>query len=237
MGVFARGKKSQKKFNKKAKLNVDKTQNKRIKRLEYNLPEMKYYTTYDGANNVATARTNAIVLNNLTSAISQGVTGTNRIADQILVHRIEVKGVIYGSTYESPMIRMILYQDNRIIAGGSDLTGAQLIMNYGEVDTEYDSMLSPLNPDYVTTKAMGKQNVRILADKLIVLPQGSVTAETVSSKVFGYSKTFKKPLKVNYVNTNASYGQILIAFVPGVDTTAGSNPKYAHQQTVYYTDG
>lgn len=219
---------------KPVKKSIDKKQNIKIRRLENMCePEVKQFTTFDGASNIQTARANPMVLFNFTSGLAQGVTGTNRIGDEVCIHKIDFRLICTPGNVltNSPQVfRSIIYQDNRY--SGTDLTGAQILQSYSEVDGNNSNMLSPHNPDYVSTKLGGSQHVRILYDKT----HGLTDTGNVKTTVYSYIKTFKKPLKVKYVGSTATQGQVLLALFPGIDATAGNNPLIALQKTIYYTD-
>jgi len=219
----------------------DKKQDKRLKRIERNfLPELKHGITTEGTNTGYYVQfSNALITGSLTG-INQGDDVSNRTGDSILVKKIKFKLIANckaGATSNFNWIRALIIQDN--IYNGIAPTAAELLSAWSVTDGNNLNAIAPINYDFFDRKGE-KKGKRLLMDKLIRFGENTTTAtQAVVDKSMGtmtYSKTFKKPLQVNYQTNNEKAGRITLCLFPGNDTTLGSNPEFTWISQVEFYD-
>lgn len=237
------------------KRSKDKKQDRAIRRLQ-NLvkPEWKVNVArFQGAaNNIPAQNTNAAIFDNITQ-ITQGASGVQRIGNSIQVHRIVINGVCLNPgelTNQLQFARFVMYQDLKFT--GTAATPSQLLLSYSLTDVDMQNLLTDFNYNYCKHKEYNRGGqLRILMDKKIQLNSNSGvvhpgTGDTAYAYIakhdqrrFHYSKTFKRPLLVNFegdVSTTGKGGAIFICTLPGSDTTGTDNPYITWQATIYFTD-
>jgi len=221
------------KKSKKSKKAIDKTQDKRITRLE-NLvvPEYKYsFSTESYQRN--TNALDAVELINPT----RGTSFNERVGDQISVKKITFDCRVYqDSGYSGNWVRFIMVQQGTYAQA---LNIDKLLYNYDLTNKTDDNAWARIDPDVNSVQFHRdiKKN-RILMDKTVFVGTyilGSNTADS-SMKTYSWSKVFKKPLQVYYENSNLSTGALYLYILPGNSTTNTNNPQYSWMVNIDWFD-
>jgi len=220
------------------KTKEDRIQDKRIKKIETTLrPEVKNLQTfYPGPNGIMAADTNAMVINSVTQ-VPQGTGSNARIGDVILIKKIDFKAVVWSNQPQhGQFVRFMVVRDKSY--RGTDITATQLLYTPNFTDDSVLNAMVPTNPDYVRQSAQPGQDkeVTVLFDKTIYVPAYGGTGGMVPMQHCKFVKNYKKGLEMQYTGANERNGIIYVVVFPGADTTAASNPQYAYQCTIYYSD-
>lgn len=225
-------------FGKKTK---DKKQDKKIRQLTlWAKPELKQKLTNQAADAIPGQSTNALVATQITD-IAAGTAGNQRIGDAVQVHKIEFALSCLNpgdSTNQLQFIRVMIVQDQRY--NGTAPTGGELLHGYNVTDVSMSNAYSGYNTAFVKNKLSNRAgNIRVLFDRTVYLPSNVVTTSGCSFHPqfqVQFKKVFRKPLTVGYEGANYEAGQIFVCVFPGSDTTGNSNPYYAWQALVRYSD-
>lgn len=228
-------------MNRYGKKSKDKKQDKKIRQLYlWAKPELKQKITNQATDCIPGQSTNAMVATQITD-IAQGSAGNQRIGDAVQVHSIEFGLSCLNpgdSTNQLQFVRCMIVHDRRY--NGTAVTGAEILHGYNVTDTSMSNAYSGYNTAYIKDRLSNRAGqVRVLYDRTIFLASNVITTSGVSfhpQQGVHYKKVFKKPLTVGYEGANYEEGQIYVLIFPGSDTTGNSNPYYAWQALVRYSD-
>lgn len=221
------------KKSKKSKKAVDKTQDKRLTRLE-NLvvPEYKYsFATESYERN-----TNALQSVGLINP-TRGTSFNERVGDQISVKKITFNCRVYSdSGYSGNWVRFIILQHGTY---SQPLSIDKLLYNNDLTDKEDDTAWVRIDPDVnsVQFHRDNKKN-KVIMDKTLFVGTYIGGSNTVdgSTKTYNWSKVFTKPLQIYYDGSNLSTGALYLYICPGNSTTAANNPQYSYMVNIDWFD-
>lgn len=223
------------------KKSKDKKQDKKLKQLYvWAKPEVKQKVTNQATDCIPGQSTNAMVATQITD-IAAGTAGNQRIGDAIQVHSIDFGLSCLNpgnSTNQLQFIRVMIVQDKRY--NGTAPTGGEILHGYNVTDVSMANAYSGYNTSYIKSKLSNRAGqIKVLYDKTIFLSSNVLNTsgcEFHPQMGIKFRKNFKTPLTVGYEGANYEEGQIFVLVFPGSDTTGNSNPYYAWQALVRYSD-
>lgn len=194
-----------------------------IRKTVFRMAEMKHLDTGLASSTMQAAAYSAPI-----TLITQGTAVNNRIANQVRVKRIYLRGYVTAAAgAPRDVVRVMLVLDNQPNGAAPTVSGSNGILKSLAVDSNY-------NLDLVA-HGMGPQRYRILMDRVIVLNNND--AATVTKTVY-FKKSWSVDIPITYqsnAGTISDLGSKNIQFI-AFSTTSGTLASVAASAQLCFID-
>lgn len=212
----------------------------KLKRAVASLKSDQEYKDFSAVPSVSYASDYKAVINLYGSAIGQGTAYNQRIGNEINIKGVRLNVLLNGpnlsvtSTTLRQPYRVILFQDR----SGTSTPQADEILENIAISSNYASIMSGYNYDFVCRKGDMKNRYKILYDKSgFLAPKGESGGRTTLLINKLITRGFDK--KMNFAGgATGDYksGCFWILVLCGIDATASNNNGFVMSPQVFFTD-